>query len=124
MLKLSVMRQIWKKRAENLLLNLLFLFCLSNLDVVGQTTVPAGSVSGSWNASGSPYLIQGSVIIPDGQTGSRIIPSYVSFSDEEKLVGDAACDHVDRLPKSSRAIKNQRKPLLEQFLLFGGELPV
>ena len=33
-----------------------------------------------------------------------------------KLVGDAARDHVDRLPKSSRAIKNQRKPLLEQFL--------
>ena len=29
-------------------------------------------------------------IIPDSQTGSRIIPSYVSFTDQEKLVGDAA----------------------------------
>jgi len=29
-------------------------------------------------------------VIPDHQTGSRIIPSYVSFTNEEKLVGDAS----------------------------------
>jgi hypothetical protein len=95
------MRQIWKKRAENLFLNLLFLFCLSNLDVVGQTTVPAGSVSGSWNASGSPYLIQGSVIIPDGQTltiapGVNVIfqGSYQMFVQGRILAEGAVGDSI------------------------------
>ena len=95
------MRQIWKKRAENLFLNLLFLFCLSNLDVVGQTIVPAGSVSGSWNASGSPYLIQGSVIIPDGQTltiapGVNVIfqGSYQMFVQGRILAEGAVGDSI------------------------------
>src|SRR3972149_12202018 len=33
-----------------------------------QTSIPAGNVSGTWNLAGSPYQIQGSIQIPDGQT--------------------------------------------------------
>lgn len=40
-------------------------------------------------------------IIPDFQTGSRIIPSYVSFTDEEKLVGDAAKSQSTMNPKNT-----------------------
>ena len=40
-------------------------------------------------------------IIPDTQTGSRIIPSYVSFSEDEKLVGDAAKNQSTMNPKNT-----------------------
>jgi len=40
-------------------------------------------------------------VIPDHQTGSRIIPSYVSFTDEEKLVGDASKNVSTMYPKST-----------------------
>ena len=33
-----------------------------------------------------------------------------------KVIGDAARDHVDRLSKASRAIKDQREVLLQQLL--------
>ncbi len=32
-----------------------------------QTVIPAGDVSGTWNAAGSPYQIQGEITVPDGQ---------------------------------------------------------
>ena len=40
-------------------------------------------------------------VIPDHQTGSRIIPSYVSFTNEEKLVGDAAKNVSTMNPKNT-----------------------
>ena len=40
-------------------------------------------------------------VIPDHQTGSRIIPSYVSFTAEEKLVGDASKNVSTMYPKST-----------------------
>jgi len=40
-------------------------------------------------------------VIPDYQTGSRIIPSYVTFTDEEKLVGDASKNVSTMYPKST-----------------------
>lgn len=40
-------------------------------------------------------------VIPDHQTGSRIIPSYVSFTNEEKLVGDASKNVSTMYPKST-----------------------
>lgn len=40
-------------------------------------------------------------IIPDTETGSRIIPSYVSFTDEDKLVGDAAKNQSTINPKNT-----------------------
>jgi hypothetical protein len=32
--------------------------------VSAETTIPAGNVSGTWTAAGSPYLVQGSITIP------------------------------------------------------------
>jgi L1 cell adhesion molecule like protein len=40
-------------------------------------------------------------IVPDFQTGSRTIPSYVCFTDEEKLVGDAAKSQSTMNPKNT-----------------------
>ena len=40
-------------------------------------------------------------VIPDHQTGSRIIPSYVSFTPEEKLVGDASKNVSTMYPKNT-----------------------
>jgi heat shock protein 1/8 len=40
-------------------------------------------------------------VLPDHQTGSRIIPSYVTFTDEEKLVGDASKNVSTMYPKST-----------------------
>jgi parallel beta-helix repeat protein len=33
-----------------------------------QTTIPEGNVSGNWELNGSPYLIEGEITIPDGET--------------------------------------------------------
>jgi parallel beta-helix repeat protein len=33
-----------------------------------QTPIPGGNVSGTWTLTGSPYLIEGNIIVPDGQT--------------------------------------------------------
>jgi len=40
-------------------------------------------------------------VIPDHQTGSRIIPSYVTFTDDEKLVGDASKNVSTMYPKTT-----------------------
>src|ERR1041385_3626991 len=34
----------------------------------GQTTIPAGNVYGIWTLAGSPYLVQGSIQIPNDST--------------------------------------------------------
>jgi len=36
--------------------------------LISQTTIPAGNVSGNWLINGSPYLIEGEILIPDGET--------------------------------------------------------
>ena len=40
-------------------------------------------------------------VLPDHQTGSRIIPSYVTFTDDEKLVGDASKNVSTMYPKNT-----------------------
>ena len=39
-----------------------------SIAVFSQTVIPAGSISGTWTLSGSPYLIEGETTIPDGDT--------------------------------------------------------
>lgn len=46
---------------------LLTLFILSKYST-GQTTVPAGNVSGLWTAASSPYQVQGDITVPAGQS--------------------------------------------------------
>lgn len=41
-----------------------FLLAILITDVIGQTIIPAGNVSGNWPLSGSPYLIQGHIVVP------------------------------------------------------------
>ena len=36
--------------------------------VFAQTIVPGGNVSGIWTAAGSPYLIEGEITVPEGDT--------------------------------------------------------
>src|SRR5688572_3770467 len=43
-------------------------FCLFTSYIYSQTTIPAGNVSGIWAKAGSPYQVQGTIQIPDGQT--------------------------------------------------------
>lgn len=41
---------------------------VSNSGVFAQTNISAGSVSGTWTKSGSPYKVNGDITVPDGQT--------------------------------------------------------
>jgi parallel beta-helix repeat protein len=50
---------------KNHLLTLTALFLLQNY-IFSQTDVPAGSVSGTWTHEGSPYNVQGDIMIDDG----------------------------------------------------------
>ncbi|MCD4696717.1 MAG: hypothetical protein K8S16_10810, partial [Bacteroidales bacterium] len=63
----------------------LSLFFLS-LFAQGQTVIPGGSVNGSWQLDGSPYLIQGSILIEDGETLSIEPGVTVEFEGSYKLL--------------------------------------
>ena len=58
---------------------------LQSVIVNAQTSIPAGTVSGTWTLAGSPYNIQGAIQIPNGD--SLIIQPGVSvvFHDTYKL---------------------------------------
>ena len=45
-----------------------FILLISYTFLPSQTTIPAGDISGNWLINGSPYLIEGEIEIPDGQT--------------------------------------------------------
>jgi Right handed beta helix region/Secretion system C-terminal sorting domain len=51
-----------------------------------QTPVPGGYVSGTWIASGSPYLVQGSIQIADGSTLTIEPGVMVNFQGHYKFV--------------------------------------
>ncbi len=51
---------------KNLLLIFILFFFITLL--FSQTTIPAGNVSGTWDLVGSPYLIEGEIEIPNGET--------------------------------------------------------
>ena len=63
--------------------------------------IAAGFDIGTTTSCAAIWINDRVEIIPDTQTGSRIIPSYVSFSDEEKLVGDAAKNQSTMNPKNT-----------------------
>ncbi len=50
-----------------------------------QTIIPAGDISGNWTLAGSPYLVQGSVMIPNGSTLSIEPGVNVNFQGYYKL---------------------------------------
>ena len=52
---------------KNLLLTLVS-FLIFPISLFSQTSIPAGAVSGTWNASGSPYLINGDIIVENGES--------------------------------------------------------
>jgi len=55
-----------KMNSRNLIIIILALTGFTNASA--QTTIPGGNVSGTWEASGSPYLIEGEITIPSGDS--------------------------------------------------------
>lgn len=68
---------------------------------VSKDDIAAGFDIGTTTSCAAIWINDRVEIIPDFQTGSRIIPSYVSFTDEEKLVGDAAKNQASMNPKNT-----------------------
>jgi L1 cell adhesion molecule like protein len=66
-----------------------------------EDEIAAGFDIGTTTSCAAIWVNDRVEIIPDSQTGSRIIPSYVSFTDEEKLVGDAAKNQSTMNPKNT-----------------------
>jgi parallel beta-helix repeat protein len=64
---------------------LLFL-CGTTLLANSQTSIPGGYVSGTWTLAGSPYLIQGSIMIPNDSTLAIQPGVEVNFQGHYKLL--------------------------------------
>lgn len=47
---------------------LLLAICITTFNSFAQTSIPGGNVSGLWTLTGSPYNVQGSIMIPDNST--------------------------------------------------------
>jgi len=69
--------------------------------MVTKDEIAAGFDIGTTTSCAAIWVNERVEIIPDSQTGSRIIPSYVSFTDQEKLVGDAAKNQSTMNPKNT-----------------------
>ena len=69
--------------------------------MVNKEDIAIGIDLGTTNSCVAVWINDKVEIIPDFQTGSRTIPSYVSFTDEEKLVGDAAKNQAAMNPKNT-----------------------
>lgn len=69
--------------------------------MVAKEDIAAGFDIGTTTSCAAIWINDRVEIIPDFQTGSRIIPSYVSFTDEEKLVGDSAKNQSTMNPKNT-----------------------
>jgi len=62
-----------------------FVFLLSNI-VFSQTIISGGAVSGTWTASGSPYLVQGAIMVADASTLTIEPGVYVEFQGSYKFL--------------------------------------
>jgi hypothetical protein len=67
---------------KKLLLIILF-FCIKQVN--SQTTVPGGYVYGTWTLAGSPYLIQGGILVPNDSTLTINPGVVVEFQGHDKL---------------------------------------
>ncbi len=66
---LNFLTIIAKKNFSMKKIHVLFIVFIFLFDyTTAQTAIPGGTVSGNWTASGSPYLIQGSILIQNGNT--------------------------------------------------------
>ena len=61
-------------------------FAIISTFVRAQTVIPGGPVTGTWNAEGSPYLIEGEICILDGQSLTIEPGVEVIFQGHYKLV--------------------------------------
>ncbi len=68
---------------KKIMLIIFIIFCSTLL--FSQTTVPAGNVSGTWQFSGSPYLIEGEISIPDGQILTIEPGCFIEFQGHYKF---------------------------------------
>jgi L1 cell adhesion molecule like protein len=66
-----------------------------------ENEIAAGFDIGTTTSCAAIWINDRVEIIPDTQTGSRIVPSYVSFGETEKLVGDAAKNQSTMNPKNT-----------------------
>jgi len=64
---------------------IVLLLLLLNSYILADTNIPAGNVSGIWTQSGSPYLIEGEITIPDGETLNINAGVLVEFQGHYKL---------------------------------------
>ncbi|MCK4653808.1 MAG: chitobiase/beta-hexosaminidase C-terminal domain-containing protein, partial [Candidatus Cloacimonetes bacterium] len=62
-----------------------FLILLNILFLSAQTNIPGGDVSGIWTQENSPYLIEGEIVIPDGETLNINAGVLVEFQGHYKL---------------------------------------
>ena len=70
-------------------------------DMSKSDDIAAGFDIGTTTSCAAIWVNDRVEIIPDFQTGSRIIPSYVSFTEDEKFVGDAAKNQSTMNPKNT-----------------------
>jgi len=66
------------------ILSLLIAFLTLQLNA--QTTIPGGYIHGNWTLAGSPYLIQGSVMVPNDSTLTIQAGVTVNFQGHYKLL--------------------------------------
>jgi hypothetical protein len=64
---------------------LFFLGIVFGLNASAQTAIVAGNVSGNWTLAGSPYLIQGNIIVPNDSTLTIDPGVMISFQGHYKL---------------------------------------
>lgn len=64
---------------------MLFAILVMDSHTNAQTSVPAGNVSGTWSLAGSPYKVQGHVLVPDDLTLTIEPGVTVEFQGHYKL---------------------------------------